>query len=109
MFGFAILKAVGKAVMNVMGAGVAGEILAEFVPEVARDAWERWGRGRKPEEQQAELQALAAAPPEEVRHAAEQIVLEVAGDRPEAEQRALAAYLTQVPICLRQSLRTPVP
>src|SRR5262249_47703650 len=109
MFGFAILKAVAKGVMNAMGAGAVGEILAEFVPEVARDAWERWGRGRKPEEQQAELRAPAVGPPEAVRQAAEQVVNEVASDRPEEEKRALAAYLAQVPVCLRASLRTPVP
>jgi hypothetical protein len=47
---FALLKFVAKAALNVAGFGVAGDLAVEVLPDVARDVWEWWGKGKKPVE-----------------------------------------------------------
>src|SRR5262245_430705 len=93
----ALLKVVGKGVLNAVGAGVAGDIVADVLPEVARDVCAWWKKGRTPEEQRAEVRALAQASPAEVREAVRNVVADVAADRPPEVQKALALYLSQVP------------
>jgi serine/threonine protein kinase/Tfp pilus assembly protein PilF len=101
------LRCVGKAVANAAGAGIAGDVLFEALPEVARVAWKWWGQNRTPEQRQQDLAQVAAAPAEQVRLEAKDIVLELAADRPAEEQKALEAYLTLVPGQIRQSMRRP--
>jgi len=104
---FAILRVVGKALLNAVGGGVAGDIVIDVLPDVAQDVWAWWRKEGTPEQGRAALQALALAPPAEVKAAVQQVVAEVAGDRPIEEQLRLERYLTQVPAAVRQSLRRP--
>jgi formylglycine-generating enzyme required for sulfatase activity len=105
---FDLLKCVGKAVVKY---GLKG--LAECVPfgnvlyDMAGDALEWWKQRKPPAERRAELAALAQAPAEEIRRQAAQAVQEVAADQPEPVRQALTAYLTQVPVTVRTSLRRP--
>jgi formylglycine-generating enzyme required for sulfatase activity/serine/threonine protein kinase len=103
----ALLRVIGKGLLNVAGAGLAGELLADFLPEVAQDVWAWWRRDRTPEQQREELQALANATPAEVEQAVQDAVLAVAFDQPAEVQKGLTRYLAQVPAAIRQSLRRP--
>ncbi len=104
----ALLRFFGKALLNAVGLGLAGDI-ADFVfdvmPDVVRDLWDLWGPDGNPAQSHAELEALAKASPEEVRKAAAQVVDEIAADKPEPLRRALTTYLTQIPQAVRRSLR----
>src|SRR5438445_107999 len=60
----AFLKFVAKAVLNAVGGGVAGDFAVEVLPEVARDVWRRGAKESSPEAVRAEVEALAALPPE---------------------------------------------
>jgi formylglycine-generating enzyme required for sulfatase activity len=102
---FAILRVVGKALLNAAGGGIAGDLLIDVIPDVAQDVWAWWRKERTPEQRRADLQALAQAPPAEVQAAVQQVVAEVAGDRPIEEQIRLSRYLSEVPAALRRSLR----
>jgi formylglycine-generating enzyme required for sulfatase activity/serine/threonine protein kinase len=103
----ALLKFVAKAVLNAMGGGVLGDFAIEVLPDVARDVWAWWGKGRSPARMRAEVEALAQAPPSQVRDLAAEIVLEVAGHEPTEVRDRLEAYLNQLPLSIRQSLRRP--
>src|SRR5262245_53792053 len=101
----AFLKAVGKAAMNAVGGGFAGDVVCDVLPEVARKARAWWGQGRSPEQQRAEIEALANAPPEEARKAVEQVVAEVARGQSDEVKKRLNIYLSLVPGAARASLR----
>jgi formylglycine-generating enzyme required for sulfatase activity len=103
----ALLKALGKAVLNAVGGGFIGELAVDIVPSVARDVWNWWAGHRNEEQRREDLEALANAPAADVRAAAEQVVAQVAADQPPEVQLALITYLTQVPAAVRQSLRRP--
>ncbi len=103
----AFLRFVAKSALNAVGGGVAGDFAVEFLPDMARDVWDWWRRGRKPEEMRAELQQLAQAPAEEIRVAIAAVAAEAAADRPPEVQKALSIYLEQIPGVIRQSLRRP--
>jgi formylglycine-generating enzyme required for sulfatase activity len=102
---FAILRVVAKALLNAAGGGIAGDLIIDVVPDVAQDVWAWWRKERTPEQRRADLKALAEAPPEKVQAAVQQVVAEVAGDRPIEEQIQLSRYLSEVPAALRRSLR----
>jgi len=57
---------------SAMGAGFAGDVVCEVLPEMARKVKDWWGAGRAPEARRAEVEALAGASPEEVRKQLEQ-------------------------------------
>ncbi|MGL4553873.1 MAG: tetratricopeptide repeat protein [Gemmataceae bacterium] len=101
------LRCVGKGMANAVGGGVAGDILFEALPEVAAVAWKWWAGNRSPQQRQADLAAVAAAPPEQIKLEAKELVLEFAGDRTPEQQKALEAYLTLVPGQVRRSMRSP--
>jgi formylglycine-generating enzyme required for sulfatase activity len=103
----ALLKVVGKGVLNAVGGGIAGDVVCDVLPEVARDVCAWWKKGRTPEEQRAEVRALAQASPAEVREAVREVVADLAAGRPPEVQKALELYLSQVPGAVRQSLRRP--
>jgi serine/threonine protein kinase len=103
----ALLKFVARAALNAVGGGVAGDFAVEVVPDLARDVWLWWGKGRSEEQRREEVQELAQLPLSEVREQVEQVVAEEAGRQPEAVRRALTAYLCQVPSAIRQSQRRP--
>jgi formylglycine-generating enzyme required for sulfatase activity len=103
----AILRVVGKALLNAFGGGLAGDVVIDVLPDVAQDLWAWWRKERTPEQQRADLEALARAPDAEVREAAQQVALELAGDRSIEEQIRLSCYLSQLPAAVRRSLRRP--
>jgi serine/threonine protein kinase len=103
----ALLKFIAKAGLNAVGGGVAGDFAVEVIPDLARDVWKWWGKGRPEEQLRAEVQELAQMPSAEARRQAEQVVAEVAAEQPEPVRQALTAYLSQVPAAIRQSQRRP--
>jgi serine/threonine protein kinase len=103
----AFLRFVAKAGLNVVGFGVAGDFAVEVLPDLARDMWQWWGRGRGEAELKAEVQEVAQLQGDEARRAAEAAVIAEAADRPEEVRRALTAYLVQVPAAVRRSQRRP--
>jgi tetratricopeptide (TPR) repeat protein len=104
---FGFLKFVAKAALNAASFGIAGEFLVEVLPDIVRDVWSCWGQQRDEAERRAEVEAVAQAPSAVLAQQAEQIVLELASDRPPAERSGLAVYLTLIPNAIRQSLRRP--
>jgi len=103
----ALLKVIGKGALNAVGGGVVGEMVFEALPEMARGIWAWWRKERTPEQQRQEVQALAQAPAPEVRAAVQQVVAEIAGDKPAEVKKSLELFLSQVPAAVRQSLRRP--
>src|SRR5262245_15344022 len=96
----AFLKAVGKAALNAVGGGIAGDVVCDVLPEMARKVAAWWGP-RSPKERKDEVEALAQAPPAEVRAAVEQVVAEVAADQPPEVKKRLSVYLSLVPGAVR--------
>jgi formylglycine-generating enzyme required for sulfatase activity len=103
----ALLQAAGRAALNAVGGGVAGDVVCDVLPEVARKVCDWWGAGRSPDQRRAEVEALAQAPPAEVRQAVAQVVAEVAADQPPAVRERLSIYLSLMPGAVRASLRRP--
>lgn len=103
----ALLKVIGKGALNAVGGGVVGEVVFEALPEVAREVWAWWRKEKTPEQQRQDVEALAQAPAPEVKAAVQQVVGELAGDKPPEVKKSLELYLSQVPVAMRQSLRRP--
>jgi formylglycine-generating enzyme required for sulfatase activity len=103
----ALLRFVGKALLNTAGAGLAGEFMVEVLPEVVKDVWTWWSRERDESQRRAEIEALVLAPPDELRQTVSRLVNELAADQPREVRQALAGYLNQVPATIRHSLRRP--
>jgi hypothetical protein len=61
-----LLKFVGKGIGNAFGAGLAGDLLFEALPEIASDVWRWWAAERSPEQRRADLAALAQASPADI-------------------------------------------
>jgi formylglycine-generating enzyme required for sulfatase activity len=105
---FTVLQCVGKAVVK---NGLKGLInwlpFGEALSDIAANALDEWKQRKQDAERHAEVQALAQASGEEVRQQVARVVQEVAADQPAEARQALAAYLRQVPVTLRQSLRRP--
>ncbi|HWG41423.1 MAG TPA: protein kinase [Gemmataceae bacterium] len=105
---FPLLRCLAKAVVKhgvkflcnlAPGGGAVYDFAADVVEEYRRDSREDALR--------AELQALAQAPLEQVLQQVEADVQAVAADQPPEVRQALTAYLTQVPAAIRRSLRRP--
>src|SRR5262245_30925194 len=92
-----MLRCVGKAAANFFGGGIAGDVLFEVLPDLAGDAWKWWHGQRDAEQRRQDLAAVALASPAQVKQEVGQIVLEVAGDKPPAQQKQLEIYLSLVP------------
>src|SRR5947208_13468310 len=102
------LRCVGKAVVKHGLRAVAGLVpMGAELYDIATDAWSEFHKDQREYNLRAEIASLAGASPDEARSAAEQVVQEVAADRPPEEQTALVSYLAQVPATVRQSLRRP--
>jgi serine/threonine protein kinase len=101
------LKFVAKAALNAVGGGVAGDFALEVLPDLARDVWNWWGKGRPEEDLRGEVQQLAQLAPDEAKRQAELVVAEEAAEQPEPVRHALTIYLSQVPASIRQSQRRP--
>ncbi len=99
-----LLKSIARIMVKYVGNaaifGVGGDAII--------DLWDLWGRYQKDQgEKLAEIGKLAVQPAAEARRLAEEVAVEVAGDKPETERQALTAYLSQVPNAIRQSQRRP--
>jgi hypothetical protein len=103
----AFLRFVAKAALNAVGFGIAGDFAVEFLPELARDVWDWWGKGQPPQQLRQELQAVAGVSDEEARRLAAEAVAQEATGQPEPVKTAVAAYLTRVPAAIRASQRRP--
>jgi serine/threonine protein kinase len=101
----AFVKFAAKAVLNAVGGGVAGDFAFEVVPEVAKDLWARWGKGRNPVDLRAEVEQVAQLPASEARAQAEAAVAAEAPALPEPIRRTVVAYLTGLPGAIRASQR----
>jgi formylglycine-generating enzyme required for sulfatase activity len=101
-----LLVFLARAGIAALGGGALGD-LAELLPELARDVWGWWGKGRREPELQAEVQDLARLEPDEARSLADQIVLEMAADQKPEIRLVLATCLAQVPATIRRSQRCP--
>src|SRR5947208_1137005 len=91
-----LVKAAAKNAGNLVGLGVAGDIVA--------DVWESWEKDRREADLRAELQALAQAAADEVRQEVLRLLRQEAPALPEAQRQQAAAYLSQVPGALRRGL-----
>jgi serine/threonine protein kinase len=105
---FRFLRCLGKAVVKHGLRALANLIpLGDVIYDVASDALSEYRDESRDAQLRADLEAVAQAPPEQVRHAAEQVVLEIAADQPAEVQINLVSYLRQLPPSIRQSLRRP--
>lgn len=100
-----IFKFAAKAALNNVSFGVGGDFAIEVLPDIARDLWQWWGKGRDGDQLRKELQEVAKLSPAEAARQAEQAVAEIAAGQPESEKVALVAYLSQMPAAIRQSQR----
>ena len=104
---FSLLKFVAKALANVLGGGVAGDILLEVLPEVAEDVWRWWKEKRDQKQRRAELEEIVQTEGAKLRQQVAEIVQEVAADKPPAVRQAIQDYLNQMPASIRRSMRRP--
>ncbi len=104
---FLLLKYIGKALLNVVGGGFAGDLLVEAIPEVAKEAWGAWSKDRDEKQRRAEVEAIAQAAVEEVREQVAEIKQAIAPGSPPEIDLILESYLTQVPAMVRKSMRRP--
>ena len=102
-----LLKAIGRAALNYVGAGVLGDILIDALPEIANDTWDEWSKEKDAKERRAELEAVAQATGEQLAEAIKEVVHEVAAGSSPDVRDALSAYLRQVPAEIRRTLRRP--
>jgi formylglycine-generating enzyme required for sulfatase activity len=102
-----LLRFIARAGLAALGGGAVGDFAAEVLPDLAREVWGWWGKGRREPDLQAEVQALARLGPDDARSLADQIVLELAADRPPEVRLVLATSLAQVPATIRRSQRSP--
>jgi serine/threonine protein kinase len=98
-----LLQGVGQSALGIFTGGFSS--VAEIGSSIASQVWEWWGKRKQEEERRAELEALAQATAEELRITIREIVAELAGGRPAAEQSRLEGYLLAVPAQIRRTLR----
>jgi hypothetical protein len=101
---FGLLKVVGKAVLKCAGAGVP---FVDLLPELAREVWRAWSTSTDEGQRRQEVQALAEVPAAHFNEAVSTVVEEIAADHPDAVRHDLTAYLRQMPVRVRRSLRRP--
>jgi formylglycine-generating enzyme required for sulfatase activity/tRNA A-37 threonylcarbamoyl transferase component Bud32 len=102
-----LFRVLGKVALNAVGGGIAGDLVFEFLPEVAQKAWTGWTAETNESQRRLEIEELAQASPDQVRRWVKDTVEEVAGGQPEAVRQKLAGYLMQMPASVRQSMRRP--
>ena len=71
-----LLKCVAKAAGNAFGAGFAGDVVFELLPELANDAVKWWRTDRNAEQRRQDLAAVAVATPHQVKEEVQAIVAE---------------------------------
>jgi len=101
------LRAIGKAVLNCVGAGVLGDIIVDAVPEIANSVWDEWGKGRESAERRADVEAVTRATQGEVTEEIRKVVEEIASYATGEVRQVLVTYLHQVPATIQRTLRRP--
>src|SRR5262245_19987632 len=102
-----LLRFVARSLLNAVSGGIAGDLVCEVLPEVAKKTWGNWSKEKDETQRQAEVAALAEASDEEVRRLVQQAVQDAAKDQPEEVRQELTGYLMQVPAAIRHSFRRP--
>src|SRR5687768_13676875 len=102
---FTLLKHIGKAVLNVLGGGIAGNAIVEWLPQIAKEAWKSWSKERDEQQRRAETELIVQAGVEQLRQDIAEVKRVVATDKSPEIQLALESYLTQVPAAIQRSLR----
>jgi hypothetical protein len=103
-----LLRCVGKAVVKHGLRALTHLVpLGDVLYDVASDALAEYHQESRDAQLRADLEAVAQAPPAQVRRAAEQVVQEIAAGQAAEVQLNLVSYLRQVPPAVRQSLRRP--
>ena len=101
----ALLRFIAKAVGNAFGAGIAGDLLVEVLPEVAKDIWDWWGSDRDSDQRRTDIEAIIQANFEEIERNVSHIVREEVPQLSSARQEEVAAYLMLVPASICRSFR----
>ena len=101
----ALLRFIAKAVGNAFGAGIAGDLLVEVLPEVAKDIWDWWGSDRDSDQRRTDIEAIIQANFEEIERNVSHIVREEVPQLSSAQQEEVAAYLMLVPASICRSFR----
>ena len=107
MLGF--FRCVAEAIAH---KGIAGLVAdsgipgAQYIVDVAGDAYKRWKQKSSQQELRAEVEQMAVATFEQAREAAKDVAREVAAGNRDLEL-GLELYLTQIPAAVRQSLKRP--
>lgn len=102
-----LMKYVARAALNVGGAGVLGDVVFEFLPELARKAWGWWSGETDEKQRIADVQQLTQMSQQEAVVQAQAVVQAEAQNVSEEIQLELISYLTQMPDSIRQSQRRP--
>ncbi len=102
-----LFRFVCKAALECAGFGLAGDLVADVLPEMARLVYGWWVKDRPAADVRAEAQAVAQVSDEEARRLAARAVAEEAACRPEEVQLELISYLAQLPAAVRQTQRRP--
>lgn len=103
-----LFRCVGEAVCACGLRGLAGAVpFGEVLYDVAAGSLERFRQERLLAEERACLEEVARAALDEVKDEALRAACAAAAGQPPAVQSHLAAYLAQIPACLRRSLRRP--
>jgi formylglycine-generating enzyme required for sulfatase activity len=103
---FAFFKFAAKAALHCAGCGIAGDLIGEAAPEVAREIYLRWVKGRPPDDVRAEVQALANLRDDDALRLAAVAIDEECGLKPEDLRLTLITYLAQIPAAVRQTQRS---
>src|SRR5262249_29543204 len=103
----ALLKIIGKALLDTAGTSLAGDFVIEVLPEVVQEVWSHWSREFSEAQRYAEVAALVQTPTEEVNLAIAEVVTELTAEQSPMVSQALAGYLGQVPPTMRHWLRRP--
>jgi hypothetical protein len=102
------LRCVGRAAVRNGGKALASLVpFGEVTYEIARDVFDEYRRGPGEADLRADLQALAQAPPDELRQTAEEIAAQEAAGQGAELRLALVSYLDQVSPTIRESLQQP--
>ena len=98
-----LLKHVAKACLNALGGGIAGNLAFDIADEVMA----QWQKQCDETARRNELVGIAQAGTNELRQAVKEIVEEIAAAKSAHVREALTAYLTQVPVSIRRTMRRP--
>ena len=102
----AFVKVVGKAFLNAVSFGIAGEVVFEIGPAFLQDIQEGLAvEVPAPADQRDGIEGVLIDPGYDLD--IEAIVCEIANGRPEPERNAVRTYLRQIPPSIRQSQKRP--